>query len=409
MDDAYDFRASVFPVRIFSGVDALAHLPGTLQAHGIERALVLCGRTVHGRTDLIDRIRAIGGARIGSVFPEISAGAERQCVEAAARHALACGADALIAVGAGSVTKAARVVAMLMAEQRPLEELATRYVAGQPAASTFLHAPKRPIINVMTAASTSQHRAGSSIRDDRLGHQLEFFDPKTRPKAVFWDAQALLTASDPMVRTSGLGQHWWSLMNLASVEEENPLVQASRHHAWRLVQRALPRLGDPLDHRARIDLCAAAMLQVRDEDDGGRPLGGRPMRAHLIKRVPYMLATGLFNGVARLNQTQAMIGLTAAAIREFGELCPETVAQIGAALGVESRRAAGGALIEAVASCYEATVLALGGEPHLRRACVSQELIPGVIAYGLRNFNTNNDRLLDDKVDRLERVLRQAL
>jgi alcohol dehydrogenase class IV len=407
MDHTYNFEATAFPVKIFSGVGALQHLPGVLSAHGIARALVLCGRSVHEHTDLTGRITELGGDRIYGVFAQLSEGAERQAVEAAARAAVDGGVDALIAVGAGSVTKAARVVAMLMAERRPLDELATRYEVGQPARATFLHAPKCPIINVMTSASTSQHRAGSSIRDRRLDHQLEFFDPKTRPKAVFWDADALLTAPVSLARISGLNQYWWALMNIASVEDANPLVQASRHHAWRLAQRAVPQLVDPRDYRARIDMCAAAMLQVRDEDDDGKPLGGRPMRAHLIKRVPYMLATGLFNGPANINQTAAIIALTGPTIRHFGALCPETVTDIGAVLGVSA--GAGADHAEAVATRYEQTVRRLGGDTDLRRNGVPTELIPGIIAYGLRNFNTNNDRLLDDKVDRLERVLRDTL
>src|SRR5690606_23249589 len=109
------------------------------------------------------------------------------------QEAMELGVDCLIAVGAGSVTKAARVVAIRMAEQQPLDQLATQYDEEGRARSVRLNAPKVPIINVLTAATTSQNRAGSAIRDEALDHQLEFFDPKTRPRVIYWDAQALLT------------------------------------------------------------------------------------------------------------------------------------------------------------------------------------------------------------------------
>ena len=285
-DYAHTFTSITHPVRLHSGMGALDSLPHELQRLGAHRAMVLCGRSVHEKTVLIRRVSALCGARIAAVFPQIREGAPRPDIEAAAQLAVEQGVDCLIAIGAGSVTKAARVIAIAIGERKPLDELATRYDDEGRATSVRLMAHKLPIINILTAATTGQNRAGASIRDDALDHQLEFFDPKTRPRVIYWDAQALLTAPAPLVRKQAGMQYWWGLMNVAVAKGENPLVQASRYHALKLAQGAIGRIADPADWRARVDLCAAALLETRDEDDGGKPIGGRPMRMHLLKRAP---------------------------------------------------------------------------------------------------------------------------
>src|SRR5690606_37720330 len=135
-----------------------------------------------------------------------------------------------------------------------------------------------------TAATSSQHRGGAALKNPAGGPRLEYFDPKTRPAAIFWDADALLTAPPSLAHSTGLGVFWRALMNIGAVRGANPLVQASRLHAYTLALGALPRMRDPQDAEARIDMCAAALLQNRDEDDGGRP-----MDAHWIARSVYAL------------------------------------------------------------------------------------------------------------------------
>ncbi|MDB5900159.1 MAG: hypothetical protein JWP41_3761, partial [Ramlibacter sp.] len=44
-DHEYTFTSATHPVRLHSGVDALASLPDELQRLGATRALILCGRS----------------------------------------------------------------------------------------------------------------------------------------------------------------------------------------------------------------------------------------------------------------------------------------------------------------------------------------------------------------------------
>jgi len=403
----HTFRAVSHPLRVFSGEDALAQLPAELARAGAFRAVVLCGRSVKNGSDLVDRLRVLLGPRLVGVFAELSAGAPRQQVEAAAAAVAAVAGDALVAIGAGSVTKAARVVAIRLAEEKPLDALATRYDASGRGTSTRLCAPKIPIFNVLTAATTSQNRAGASIRDEAANRQLEFFDPKTRPRAVFWDAQALLTAPRSLTRSAAGMEYWWGLMNLAGASDENPLVLASRRQAWAIAQEAMPRMDDDADWRVRVELCAASLLRTRDEDDGGVPLGvasgSHEIRMHPLIRATYMLAQGLFNTGTNISQPAATMALAAPTVRAFGDLCPQVVADIGRLLG------ASGTSVAAVADALETRLRGFGYAVDLRDAGVPREHSGAVIAYALRTFNCNADGWMDDKSQRLQQVLDAVL
>ncbi len=404
---AHTFRAVSHPLRVFSGEDALAHLPAELARAGASRAVVLCGRTVQDRTDLIARLRSLLGPRLAGVYADLGAGAPQRQVEAAADAVAALAGDALIAIGAGSVTKAARVVAIRLAEDGPLDALATRYDANGRGTSTRLPAPKLPIFNVLTAATTSQNRAGASIRDEAANRQLEFFDPKTRPRAVFWDARVLLTAPRSLTRSAAGMEYWWGLMNLAGGSDENPLVLASRRQAWAIAQEAMPRMDDDTDWQVRVELCAAALLRTRDEDDGGVPLGVAPgsheIRMHPVTRATYMLAQGLFNAGFGISQPGATMALAAPAVRAFGDLCPQVVADIGHLLGVADTSTAG------VADALESRLRDFGFTLDLRAAGVSRESAAVVRAASLRTFNCNADGWMDDKQPRLQTMLDAVL
>ncbi|MDR0275761.1 MAG: iron-containing alcohol dehydrogenase [Burkholderiaceae bacterium] len=403
----HTFRAVSHPLRVVSGQDALAQLPAELARADATRAVVLCGRSVHDRSDLVKHVRKLAGGRIAGVYADIGAGAPRHQVEAAAGFAAGLNGDALVAIGAGSVTKAARVVAVRLAESGPLESLATQYDTQGRGKSTRLFAPKLPIFNVLTAATTSQNRAGASLRDEAAGHQLEFFDPKTRPRAVFWDAKALLTAPLSLTRAAAGMEYWWAIVNLAGASAENPLVRASRNQCWEIAQAAMPRVDDPGDWRVRVELCAASLLRTRDEDDGGVPLGVAPgtheVRMHPIARATYMLAQGLFNTCAGMTQSQATLALAAPAVRAFGDLCPQAVAEMGRMLNAPDATA------PAVADAFSEKLRGFGYAQDLRAANVPHGHAQRVIDYALRTFNCNADGWMNDKSERLRAMLDAVL
>jgi alcohol dehydrogenase class IV len=394
-----DFRAVGYAVRVYSGRDALENLPAELKRRGATRAFIVCGRTVSRKTPLVSRIRGILGDSLAGVFDEMAKESPLTAVTAARDAARAANADLLIGIGAGSVIQATRVVAILLAETRPVEELITQYPERGAAISPKLLAPKLPIINVLTAGTSAQNRAGSAVKGEGLDHRMEFFDPKTRPVAVFWDSEALLTAPCSLVQTTGASIFWRAAMNMGSASM-TPLVEGDRLQALRLARGALPRLDDATDASPRIELCAAAFLQNRDADDGGAL-----MERHWVGRVVYAFAAALFNQHAHVSQGQANSALTPGVMRQLGSRDPEAMCAIAKALDVWREGDRVEDAPERAACALEQVFQSVGMPTRLSALGIPRESLPAILEKSLKNFNADPKREFVRERERLHEVL----
>lgn len=131
--------------------------------------------------------------------------------------------------------------------------------------------------------------------------------------------------------------------------------------------------------------------------------GGHEIRMHPLTRATYMLAQGLFNTGTSISQPAATMALAAPAVRAFGDLCPQVVADIGRLLG------ASGTSVAAVADALETRLRGFGYAVDLRDSGVPREHSGAVIAYALRTFNCNADGWMDDKQPRLQTMLDAVL
>ena len=394
-----DFRAVGYPLRLYSGQDALENLPAELKRHKSARALVVCGRTVARKTPLISRIRTILGDSCAGVYDEMAKESPLSAVMGARDAAQAAGADLLIAVGAGSVIQATRVVAILLAETRPVEELITQYPDNSPAISPKLLASKIPIINVLTAGTSAQNRAGSAVKGEGLDHRMEFFDPKTRPVAVFWDSDALLTAPPSLAKTTGASIFWRSAMNIGAVRM-SPLVEGDRLQALRLAQGALPRLADANDPAPRIELCAAAFLQNRDADDGGGL-----MEKHWVGRVVYAFAAALFHRHPHVSQGEANAALTPGVMRRLGSRDPEAMLNMARALGALRPGDTAAEAPERAAAALEQVMQSAGMPTRVSQLNIPHESLDVILEHSLKNFNADPKREFVRERDLLREVL----
>ncbi|HYH41514.1 MAG TPA: iron-containing alcohol dehydrogenase family protein [Burkholderiales bacterium] len=394
-----DFRAVGYPLRLYSGKDALENLPAELKRHRAKRAFVVCGRTVSRTTPLVTRIRAILGDTLAGVFDEMEKESPVGAVTRARDAAKAAGADLLIGIGAGSVIQATRVVAILLAETRPVDELITQYPESGPAISPKLLAPKLPIINVLTAGTSAANRGGSAVKGEGLDHRMEFFDPKTRPVALFWDSDALLTAPPSLARTGGASILWRAAMNMGAANM-TPLVEGDRLQALRLAQGAVPRLADASDPAPRIELCAAAFLHNRDADDGGAQAD-----RHWVGRVVYAFAAALFHQNEHVTQGEANTALTPGVMRKLGSRDPEAMARIAKALGAWRESDTLAEAPERAAAAIEGLFQPIGLPTRVSQLNIPRESLPAILENSLKNFNADPKREFIRERDLLKEVL----
>jgi len=398
------FRAVVYPLRLHCGRQVIEQgLKEAVQRTGAQRAFVVCSRSVNQRTDTVRRIEAVLGDRCAGVFDGIEKDSTYVSVRAAKEAATTAGADLLIAVGGGSVMVATRVVAIFMAEPGDPFQIMTQYPEGKPAYSPRLLAPKPPIINIPTTPTSAMHRSGAGLKNPDLDHRMEYFDPKTRPQAIFLDEDALLSAPPDLIRSTATTV-FSSHVAAMSQTRINPLAEASRNHAFRLAYRAYPRLVDELDNPSvRIDFAIAALLQNRAEDDGAPRYRGGAFAGN------YAVSTALHLRYPHVGQGESTAVVQATKIRLSETIDAPAARQVAEALevwrdGMDSRLAG-----LAVADKLEDLYTSVGVPTRLRQIDIPRDDLRNIANETVKNFNFNPGmRSAEDQVEDALRLLEAA-
>ncbi|MGA3003256.1 MAG: iron-containing alcohol dehydrogenase [Acetobacteraceae bacterium] len=380
----HTFRASGYPWRLYCGAQAIEQsLREAVDRAGAKRAFVVCSPSVNRRTDTVRRIAAALGDRYAGVYDGIEKDSTYASVCAARDAATDAAADLLIAVGGGSVIVAVRAVAIFLAESGDPFQIMTQYPEGKPAYSPRLLAPKPPIINVPTTPNSAMNRAGTGLKNPDLDHRMEYFDPKTRPHSIFLDDEALLSAPQELIRSTATTVFAGLVGSMAQLEM-NPLAEGDRNHAFRLAHRAYPRLVDEPDNAAlRIDLCIAAFLQNRAEDDGARRFRGGVFSGN------YAVSTALHVRYPHVGQGESTSVVHVPKIRLSEQVEPRSARQVAEALGVwhdnmDARRAA-----LAVADTLEALYTRLAMPTRLRQLNIPRLELVSIANETVKNFNAN--------------------
>ncbi len=398
------FRAAGYSWRLHCGRRVIEQgLKEAVDRVGAKRAFVVCSPSVHRRTGIVRRIEGILGNQYAGVYDGIEKDSTYASVRAATQVAREAAADLLIAVGGGSVIVAVRAVAIFMSERGDPFQIMTQYPDGKPAYSPRLLAPKAPIINIPTTPTSAMNRAGTGLKNPGLDHRMEYFDPKTRPQAIFLDDEALLTAPPDLIRSTATTVFASAVATMAQTEM-NPLAEGDRNHAFRLAYRAYPRLVDePGSAALRTDLAIAAFLQNRAEDDGFRRSRGGAFSGN------YAVSTALHVRYPHVGQGESTSALHAAKIRLSEAVDARSARQVADALevwreGMEGRQAA-----LAVADALEALYTRVGVPTRLRQLDIPRQDLRAIAKETIKNFNANaGARSPTDQIEEALRLLEAA-
>ena len=398
------FRAAGYAWRLYCGRQVIEQdLLQAVERAGAKRAFVVCSRSVNRRTDIVRRIEAVLGDRYAGVYDGIEKDSTFASVRNATQAARECAADLLIAVGGGSVIVATRAVAIFLAEPGDPFQIMTQYPEGKPAYSPRLLAPKPPIINIPTTPTSAMNRAGTGLKNPDIDHRMEYFDPKTRPQAILLDEDALLSAPPDLIRSTATTV-FASLVGAMAQLGMNPLAEGDRNHAFRLAHRAYPRLVDELDNPSlRTDLCIAAFLQDRAEDDGSRRDRGGAFSGN------YAVSTALHVRYPHVGQGESTSVVHAAKIRLSDTVDARSARQVAEALEVWRDGMNGRSAALAVADTLESLYTRVGVPTRLRQLDIPREELRDIANETVKNFNANAGvRSAQEQIDEAMRLLEAA-
>jgi len=396
MEPVTPFQYRSYPLSLHAGKGALDKLRSEIDRAKSKRAFVICGKSVATRTDLIDRVKANLGEKYAGVFTGVEAASPLPSVLAGAAAAKEAGADCIVAVGGGSAMVTARAIIIVMAEKGDIHEICTQYPPGQPPVSPKLLAPKIPNILVLTTPSTAMTRAGTAVKDVEHNHRLELFDPKTRPFAMIWDDDALLTAPADLFVSTSASALSGILCGVAS-PRINPVSHADLLHAMRLSLESLPVLRkDANDTTARMNLVAASFLSNRALDAmRSRAFGIISSFGHVIDTL-----------YPHVNHGESYSLTTAWGMRFNLEQCVGGLARLGRELGVGKGLSDRDAAVKATDFVQE-FYRGLDMPVRLRDVGVPKEGIPKIAEDCLGDFYLHQNARKVKSADELLDILNQ--
>lgn len=233
---------------------ALADLGREVSALGCQRVMVVCGgRTL--RSEIFAQALAALGPLTAVRFEQVVEHSSTTLVTEGAVLARSHGIDGIVAIGGGSASDTAKGIAILLAEDGPIEEHASRFVAPDQFFPKHLLQPKIPVIAVPTTASAAEVTPGLGLRDES-GRKLLFWDVKLASRLVVLDPQANCEVPASVMATTAMNGFAHCAEGLYS-NLRNPISDGLALQGIRLFTEHLP---DMVRNPASIDARAGVLI-----------------------------------------------------------------------------------------------------------------------------------------------------
>ncbi|MBC8280015.1 MAG: iron-containing alcohol dehydrogenase, partial [Chloroflexi bacterium] len=179
------------PTRIVFGNGKVDSLRDEVQKLGGKKVLVLSGKTVAEKTDSVRRVNDVLGDLSAGVYSNLTQRAPLSTAVEAANLAVANGVDTLVGVGGSTISDAARMIAVLMAEGITTESQLRQLGEDQDMMlSPNLDGKALPLqVSIPTTLSAGEfNMGGGNVLDDQAGHKIRVRHPRLYSDLILLDA-----------------------------------------------------------------------------------------------------------------------------------------------------------------------------------------------------------------------------
>ena len=175
-----------------------------------------------------------------------------------------CKADCLITLGAGSLTDAAKVVSLALANNvTSLDELDTLHW-DSPTYRKTLQPAKVPIICIPTSLSAGEYTSHSGATDARTHHKHPFAHPSIRPRLVILDPELSKTTPERIWLSTGIRAVDHCVETICSIKATTKGDQAAENGLRKLMPGLLKTKEEPelLEPRLQCQLGAVDAISA---------------------------------------------------------------------------------------------------------------------------------------------------
>ena len=294
-----------YPTQMIFGPGTISQLPEQCKKQGMTNPLLITDEGLKDNCILHNAADVCRNAGLETgVFSGVKGNPTGQNVEDGVKAYHEGGYDGVIAFGGGSGIDAAKAIALMVGQDRPLwdfEDVGDNWTRVNEAGIA-------PIVAVPTTAGTGSEVGRASVIIDTENHVKKIiFHPRMLPGLVILDPQLTVSLPPHITAATGMDALSHSLEALCS-PFYHPMAEGIAVEAIRLVKEYLPRaVADGNDIEARAQMLVAASMGATAFQKG---LGGMHAIAHSLGAL-YGAHHGLLNAILMpyvLNANQSVIG-----------------------------------------------------------------------------------------------------
>jgi len=295
------------------GSGSVSKLSAALEQCGAERAVIITGKSLAQKTDLVERVESAAGGRTVGVFFETSQHVPRESVIAATDFARSKNADAIISFGGGTPNDTAKAVTMCLAdgitEPSGLDALRIKFEYPDKIEIPSLSADPVPMFAVPTTLSAGEFTFFVGVTDRERKVKDLYLDKRITAKSVFLDPDLTLATPERLWLGTGTRAVDHCIEAMCSSTHQ-PFTDALAYRALNMLVRYLRETkADPEDLAARgqcmvaawMSVCGLASVTLGLSHGIGHQLGARCDVAHGETSAVMMQHVMTFN----LKETQA--------------------------------------------------------------------------------------------------------
>src|SRR5947208_4408580 len=271
-------------------VEALAQEVDGVEARAV---FILASATLARETDTVDRLRGMLGDRLAGVCAKIGAHTPRTDVVAAANAAREANADLIVTLGGGSVTDAAKMVALCLGngitEAAQLDDYRARIAADGTTRRPEVKPPSVRSITIPTTLSAGEYTASAGCTDTARHVKESYGHPLMMPRTVILDPEISVHTPEWLFLSTGIRAVDHAVEDICSVNGQ-PIAEGASYHALRLLGSGLPAVkSEPTNLEARLDCQVGAWMSMVGSQTGvskgashgiGHVLGGTARVPH---------------------------------------------------------------------------------------------------------------------------------
>jgi alcohol dehydrogenase class IV len=391
-----EFNPAV-PTRIVFGNGKIDTLKDEVRKLGGKRVLVLSGRTVAEKTDAVRRINDGLGDMSAGVYSGLTQRAPLSTAVEAANLALANGADTLVGVGGSTISDAARMIAVLMADGiTTVEQLRQLGEEQDMLLSPDLDGKKLPLqVSVPTTLSAGEfNMGGGNVLDDQAGHKIRVRHPRLYADLIMLDPVVTEGTPDWLWLSTGVKALDHCIERLYTTGNQ-PAIDAPVLAAAEMLFTHLPKSresdGDP---EARLQCLVAAWMSMM----------GAPN-----------FATGLSHAIGHIIGVHYSVGhgytscVTQPYVMEFNRpVSAAKQALLARSAGIDTRGMSDDAAAEAAARAVDDLVLGMGMPHRIRELEIPEADLPKIAELVLTDGGCRNNPIPITSAEQVMEVLRAA-